>query len=125
MLKEGGKSRRMAIGDLPPRVLVNRAVPETLRLALQKIGLEPVRSRCSAVDASSPVTGRAAASVYMGTPGRRRAIGFLLTLEAGGVVLAGGRPWKGEDPLKLAEDRKVVVVAETQDTADRIQATFR
>jgi myo-inositol-1(or 4)-monophosphatase len=125
MLKEGGKSHRMAIGDLPPRVLINRAVPETLRLALQKIGLEPIRSRCSAVDASSPVTGRAAASVYMGTPGRRRAIGFLLTLEAGGVVLVGGRPWKGEDPLELTEDRKSVVVAESQETADRILATFK
>jgi fructose-1,6-bisphosphatase/inositol monophosphatase family enzyme len=112
MLKEGGKSHRMAIA-------------ETLRLALQKIGLEPIRSRCSAVDASSPVTGRAAASVYMGTPGRRRAIGFLLTLEAGGVVLVGGRPWKGEDPLELTEDRKSVVVAESQETADRILATVK
>ena len=124
MLKEGGKSHQMVIGDLPPRVLINRAVPERLREALQKIGLEPVRSRCSAVDASSPVTGRAAASVYMGTPGRRRAIGFLLTLEAGGVVLVGGRLWKGEDPLELTESGKPAVVAESQETADRILATI-
>jgi len=112
--------RQIKIGFLPQRVLVTPAVPDNYRSALRDIGFEVVVSRCSAVDATAPVTGIAAAALSLGRPGRRRAVGFLLTTEAGGVVRIGDRWWNGEDPLSLPEGRHPTVVAGDRLTVERI-----
>jgi len=82
-------------------------------------------SRCSAVDASAPVNGRAAAAISLGKLGRRRAIGMLLTLEAGGVVKINGRDWQAEDPLHLSDRRGPIVVADSEQTAARILSALK
>jgi hypothetical protein len=74
-----------------PRVRVTRGVPENHRNALRNISFEVVVSICSALDATSSAAGRAAAALSIGRPSRRRAIGCLLRLEAGGVVRIGDR----------------------------------
>jgi hypothetical protein len=112
--------RRVKIGALPQQVLVTPAVPENYHKALRKIGFDVVVSRCSAVDATAPVTGTATAALSLGRPGRRRAVGFLLTTEAGGVVRIGDHWWNGEDPLSLPSGRYPTVVAGDRDTAQRI-----
>lgn len=112
--------RRIKIGALPQRVLVTPAVSDNYRSALRDTGFEVVVSRCSAVDATAPVTGIAAAALSLGRPGRRRAVGFLLTTEAGGVVRIGDRWWNGEDPLSLPEGRHPTVVAGDRTMVERI-----
>jgi myo-inositol-1(or 4)-monophosphatase len=113
-------AERIKIGSLPQQVRVTPRVSETHRNALRDLGFEVVVSRCSALDAVSPAAGRAAAALSIGRPGRRRAIGYLLTIEAGGVVRIGDRWWRGEDPLDLPDERQITVVAGTRDTAERI-----
>ena len=81
---------------------------------------EVALSRCSAVDSSAPATKRAAAAVSPGRPCRRRAIGFLLTREAGGVVKIGGREWQGEDPLTFPSGQGPSVVANSSELAEKI-----
>jgi fructose-1,6-bisphosphatase/inositol monophosphatase family enzyme len=94
-----GPAERVAIGGLPPRLLVPPRMRPAARRRLRRFGDEVLTSRCSAVDATAPVIGRARASINMRGPDRRRAIGFLLTLEAGGAVMfRDHRPWCGEDP---------------------------
>jgi hypothetical protein len=83
-------------------------------------GYEVAVSRCSAVDSSAPATNRAAAAVSPGRPCRRRAIGFLLTTEAGGVVKIGERLWQGEDPLTFATGGGPNVVASSLELAEKI-----
>jgi hypothetical protein len=68
-------------------------------------------SRCSAVDASAPALGRAKAGVAEGRADRRRTIGFLLTLEAGGHVVYGDRAWNGEDPDSVAAPCVLTIAA--------------
>jgi myo-inositol-1(or 4)-monophosphatase len=117
---KAGAGGSIRIGPLPQRVLVTPGVSEHHRQALRGLGFEVVVSRCSAVDATAPAAGKAAAALSLGRPSRRRAIGYLVTMEAGGVVRIGERWWKGEDPLSLPDDRQPAVVAESRDTADRI-----
>lgn len=114
------KTRRVDLDGLPPRVLVTSHFPESWKLKLEEIGYEVQVSRCSAIDASAPVNGRAAAAISLGKLGRRRAIGMLLTLEAGGVVKMNGRDWRAKDPLGLSDRRGPVVVADSEQTAARI-----
>jgi len=117
----GAGPSAVGIGRLPPVVLVNHGVPQDLRRSLAETGLSVEVSGCSGVDASAPATGRAAAAVSMGRLGRRRAIGFLMTAEAGGIVRVGPRRWQGEDPARLPEGRLPVVVADSAERADAVQ----
>jgi len=118
--------RRVTVGNLPRTVLVTPAVPAEERAALEAIGLSVRQSRCSAVDASAPANGAAAASVAVKRAGRRRAVGFLLTLEAGGVVRHAGKSWQGEDPgTQLAPVDGSVIVAASAELADRIAAALQ
>jgi fructose-1,6-bisphosphatase/inositol monophosphatase family enzyme len=101
----GCHRRRLGIGDtpvtlgaLPNTVLIPPRLDDAAqrRLASQGLTIEP--SRCSAVDATAPVMGRALGSVHPGRADRRRAIGFLLVTEAGGCVRFADGVWEGEDP---------------------------
>ncbi len=123
--KPGRETALASIGALPARVLVTSAVPDDWCADLQEAGFEVSVSRCSAVDATAPVTGRAAAAITLGRPDRRRAIGFLPTLEAGGVVWTGDRWWAGEDPAGLTAERGVTVVADSRDTVARLGQALR
>lgn len=112
-------TRQVRLDGAPSKVNVTSHFPESWISNLREIGYEVEISRCSAVDSSAPVNGRAAAAVSLGKLGRRRAIGMLLTLEAGGVVKINGRDWQAEDPLGLG-DRGPIVVADSEQTASRI-----
>lgn len=93
-----GRTQRVVLGSSPARVLVPPRVPAEVRRRVEALGYEVQQSRCSAIDASAPVVGRAIASVNHEAPDRRRAIGFLLVREAGGVVVTESGVWSGEDP---------------------------
>ena len=125
-VKKSGRGTVLAAMEaLPARVLATSGVPDDWCADLQDAGFEVSVSRCSAVDATAPVTGRAAAAITQGRPDRRRAIGFLPTLEAGGVVWTGDRWWGGEDPAGLTADRGLTVVADSRDTVARIGHALR
>jgi fructose-1,6-bisphosphatase/inositol monophosphatase family enzyme len=101
----GCHRRRLGIGDtrvkldgLPSTVLVPPRLDSAARQRLEAQGLTVETSRCSAVDATAPVMERALGSVHPGRADRRRAIGFLLTTEAGGCVRFADGIWEGEDP---------------------------
>lgn len=123
--KSGRETVLAAVETLPARVLATSGVPDDWCADLQEAGFEVRVSRCSAVDATAPVTGRAAAAITLGRPDRRRAVGFLPTLEAGGVVWTGDRWWAGEDPAGLTADRGVTVAADSRDTVARIGQALR
>ena len=112
--------RQVCLDGLPSKVQVTSHFPASWKSKLSGIGYQVRVSRCSAVDASAPVNGRAAAAISLGKLGRRRAIGMLLTLEAGGVVKINGRDWQAEDPLRLSDRRGPIVVADSERTAARI-----
>ncbi|MFO7654961.1 MAG: inositol monophosphatase family protein [Candidatus Krumholzibacteriia bacterium] len=121
-------------GDGPPlparldaprnRILVAPYLERTLGDArLQRLtdeGFEVEISRCSAVDATAPVNGRAAAAAAPGPSSRRRPSGLYVTLCAGGTVLVDGRPWHGEDPRAGMIGAGVVVTAADPVLARRI-----
>lgn len=94
---DGGAVQRLSVGVPPPRLLIPPRFPALARRRLRALGDEVLVSRCSAIDAAAPALGRARGAVNLDAPDRRRAIGFLLTLEAGGAVLFGDRLWRGED----------------------------
>jgi hypothetical protein len=50
--------------------------------------------------------------------GWRRAIGLVLSLEAGGAVWIWGRRWQGEDPQAFYSDSRPTVVAVNESLAD-------
>lgn len=120
-----GNTRKVAIGELPQTVLVTPDVSTAQRAALEASGLQIQQSRCSALDSTAPASGWAMASVAAKKAGRRRAVGFLLTLEAGGVVQIGNHRWKGEDPRRLTGVQGPVIVAETARLAARITAILQ
>jgi fructose-1,6-bisphosphatase/inositol monophosphatase family enzyme len=93
-----GNDARVEMRDLPRRVVVPPHLTAETRRRLEDQGLALEISRCSAVDASAPVMGRALGSVHPDRADRRRAIGFLLVAEAGGCVRFGDGAWDGEDP---------------------------
>lgn len=117
---DGGSVERVRIGDLPAVALVPPHPGEALVAGLRGLGLEAEPSRCSAVDAGAPAVGRARGSVQYGAPDRRRAIGFLLTTEAGGAVTFADGPWRGEDPK--GAPRGAHAVAATPELARRLVA---
>jgi fructose-1,6-bisphosphatase/inositol monophosphatase family enzyme len=117
---DGNHSRQIHVDNLPPRILVTPWVPESWRSDLQDVGFDVQVSRCSGIDASAPVIGDAIGAVSAGSLDRRRAIGLLLTLEAGGVVKVNGRDWQAEDPLRIPDPQSHMVVADSADTAARI-----
>jgi fructose-1,6-bisphosphatase/inositol monophosphatase family enzyme len=118
-------TRQVHLDGAPPSVLVTSHFPAYWKSKLEGIGFQVQISRCSAIDASAPVNGRAAASISLGKLGRRRAIGMLLTLEAGGVVKINGRDWQAKDPMSLSDRRGPVVVADSEKTADRILSVLK
>lgn len=119
-----GRPRRAFIETLPQTVLVTPPVSAAQRQSLEAGGLQVRQSRCSAVDSTAPVLGWAQGSVSAKKAGRRRAIGFLLTREAGGVVEYAGHRWQGEDPNVLGQARGPVVVADTKALAVRIRESL-
>jgi hypothetical protein len=108
------------MGRLPERILVTSSVAEDWRADLQAAGFEVIVSRCSAVDATAPVTGRAVGALTLGRPDRRRAIGFLPTIEAGGAVWAGDRWWRRDDPTTRGGSRGITMVADSRRTVERV-----
>jgi fructose-1,6-bisphosphatase/inositol monophosphatase family enzyme len=107
-------------GNLTTKVLVTPSVDQTWSNRLHMSGFEVTLSRCSAVDSSAPATKRAAAAVSLGRPCRRRAIGFLLTTEAGGTVIIGDKVWQGEDPLTFSTGRGPNLVAHSSELTEKI-----
>ena len=107
-------------GSLNAKVLLTPSVNESWSKRLRMAGFDLSLSRCSAVDASAPSTKRAAAAISPGRPGRRRAIGFLLTTEVGGTVMIGDRVWQGEDPPTFPTGRGPNVVAASAELAGKI-----
>ncbi len=118
--KEGGPETSIHADSPPQRVLITPWFPRSWSEKLRAAGFEEEVSRCSAVDASVAATGRAAASISRGRPDRRRSIGYLLTLEAGGTVRFGKDSWQGEDPANIPPDRVRVAVAGTSAAVERI-----
>src|SRR5690606_18908196 len=87
---EGGRAERIRVAAaLAPHVLVARKLRRAAASALRPLGLDVRVSRCSAIDSAIGALGDALAAIDAGAPDRRRAIGFLLTTEAGGVVEIG------------------------------------
>ncbi len=94
---DGGRTERVHVAELPPRILVPPRTPRRLRERLAE-QYEVELSRCSAVDSAAPALGRGLGSVHLGDTDRRRAIGFLAVTEAGGAVLLADGPWQRRDP---------------------------
>lgn len=116
--RDGGELERVTLPPRTSRVQVAPGLDDAQTAALEALGLEVTVCRCSAVDSSAPArTGDSAASI--GPLDRRRAIALFLTAAAGGTVLAGGRPWRGEDPARIGGPRPVVTAAD-EDAARRI-----
>ena len=118
--RAGGAPERVRAGGPRDRVLVHPHLPAAWLDALRAEGFEPVVSHCSAVDATAPLSGRAAGAVSKGPHSRRRPTGLFLTLEAGGHVLFRGRPWRGEDVLGLCEPGDPIVSAADRELAERL-----
>ncbi len=104
----------------PSRVLVSPRVAPAVQSRLGAEFSEVSVSRCSAVDASVVALARAQASLAEGHSDRRRAIGYLLSSEVGGVTLLGDRVWRGEDPDTLPGDSAPSVTAESEAVARRV-----
>jgi len=119
----GHLRRRVRRPPAPPRALVTPKVSRPAVERLRALGLEVRRSRCSAIDAAIVALGRGSVGVAEAAD-RRRAIGLLLTMEAGGAVLFGDRPWKGEDPERSDCRGASVVSARTAALARRVVATL-
>lgn len=115
-IREGAAAeRRVVLGDpdlaLPRRVLCGAWFPKPGADALVGLGLEVVRSRCSAVDATAPILGRGCGAITRYRVDRRHAIGLVASLEAGAHVRVGDRVWAGEDPATLPDDGRPTVLA--------------
>lgn len=122
-LREGRaepRSIRLAPGAaaLPRRVLCGAWFPAPGSRALEDLGLEVVRSRCSAVDATTPVLGRGCGAVARYRIDRRHAIGLFASVEAGGTVLIGEQAWTGEDPAAFEDDARPTVLAADAEDAE-------
>ncbi len=123
-MEEGPPFERVRVADLenlPDEVLLTPRAPRDWDQRLREAGWTPRRSHCSAVDASAPATGSACAAVSEHGTDRRRAIGLLLTLEAGGTVRTGGRNWARRDPGRDDVTKGALVVAANDDLAGRLR----
>ncbi|HLV22386.1 MAG TPA: inositol monophosphatase family protein [Polyangiaceae bacterium] len=123
--RAGERARAVRVADLPDRVLVSPRVGDGAERRLSRHATEIVVSRCSAVDASAPVLGRAKAAVSEARADRRRAIGFLITEEAGGFTLFGDLPWEGRDPELLPADAGPTITAADPQLAWSIREALR
>lgn len=115
-----GKKQRCSITERPGRhLLVSPFVAPALRLRLEAAGYSTELSHCSAVDALAPVSGRAAAAINSRLD-RRAAIGFPITIAAGGTVMIDDRTWQGEDPANRFNPQSTVVVAGSAALAEKL-----
>lgn len=120
-----GRVERVTIAALAPRVMVTPSAPAPWHASLRGAGYDVAVSRCSAVDASAPALGRAAGALNPDAADRRRAIGFLLVAEAGGVVAFESAHWRGEDPAGGRLANGVHAIADSPERAARLLAAVR
>jgi fructose-1,6-bisphosphatase/inositol monophosphatase family enzyme len=118
--RSGGVRERLVAPPPNQRVLVSPRVPEPAQARLRQVYSEVSLSRCSAVDSSIVGLGRARAAVSEGRSDRRRAIGYLISLECGGVIWHADHPWAGEDPETLPNTWTPSITAESEATARRV-----
>jgi len=118
--RTAGGERRCDTAGAADRILYTPRTPRAWRRALAGAATALALSRCSAVDASAPATGRACASVAEAAADRRRAIGLFLTLAAGGVVWMNGRRWAGEDPERHGGQGALTVAADSEQRLERL-----
>lgn len=118
--REGGLREQLVAPVPTNRVLVSPRVSDAARTRLQAEFPEVLLSRCSAVDSSVVALGRARAAVSEGRSDRRRAVGYLISAECGGVTFHGERRWQGEDPETLPLDAAPSITAESAPTARRV-----
>ncbi len=116
-----GPARRVGPAAPPRKVLLTPGLPPSWSARVQKAGFEPEVSRCSAVDSLVGASGKAAAAVSGGRPDRRRSIGFLPTLEAGGIVMFGEQIWEGRDPVEYPGDDIAEAVAGSPSMVEEIK----
>jgi fructose-1,6-bisphosphatase/inositol monophosphatase family enzyme len=116
--RDGSDPRRCDASGATNRIFYAPRVPATWRSALAPHTAQVELCRCSAVDSSAPVSGRARAAVAEDRADRRRAIGLFLSLEAGAAVRMGGHVWRGEDPEALSPELRPTLVADTVAFAD-------
>mgnify|MGYP005847569439 CR=1 FL=1 len=117
--RNGGSGQACKIEENDRTVLVSPFVPDRLCQQLEKGGFSTILSRCSAVDALAPVLGRATAAVSCRID-RRSAVGWPITLAAGGGLVVDNGFWHGEDPADRYEKQALVVVAGSPQEAERI-----
>jgi len=115
------KEQRCTIERADNHLLLSPFVAQDLRRRLEAEGFTTERSRCSAVDALAPVSGRAAAAINSRLD-RRGAIGFPITLAAGGTVMIDNLIWQGEDPANHFGPKSNVVVAGSAELAAQLSA---
>jgi len=125
LIDGAGQQTRCNVADAADRIFYSPRTPRAWRSPLAELTAEVSLCRCSAVDGSAPVTGRARASIAEGRADRRRAIALFLSWEAGATVLMGGHLWHGEDPETLPSGFAPTVVADTADRAQAIQQAIR
>jgi fructose-1,6-bisphosphatase/inositol monophosphatase family enzyme len=113
------REQRCTIGRTDNHLLLSPFVAPDLRRRLEAAGFTTERSRCSAVDALAPVSGRAAAAINSRLD-RRGAIGFPITVAAGGTVMIENRIWQGEDPANRFGPESKVVVAGSAELAAQL-----
>lgn len=119
---EGTRIERMP--PAPDTLLVAPRMPPARLPLAHRIGLEPRYSRCSAVDSTAPATGRARAAIASDRADRRRALGLLITIEAGGAARFGDHVWRGEDPAGLPPEAAPTIAADSEALADAIARAF-
>lgn len=103
------------------RIFVPPNAPLSWHERLRALAGQVEVSRCSAVCASAQATGRARAAVAPERADRRRAIGYLLSTEAGGAVYFGSQRWSLEDPATLPETAAPTISAQTPELAAQIR----
>ncbi len=122
---DGAPAERVTAPRLPSRLLVPPRTPRAAQRRLGGLGYDVAVSRCSAVDASAAALDRGSAAVALLAPDRRRAIGFLLSVEAGGAVLFDDGPWAGEDPLTTRRSLAAHAVADSPGRAAQLLEAVR
>ena len=115
---QGGKQdeRPCAVKRRDRHLLISPYLDTEKRILLEAVGFTTEVSRCSAVEALAPISGRAAASINIRLD-RRSAIGFPITVAAGGTVTIDKAIWQGEDPIKGYDPQSTVVVAGSTELA--------
>ena len=125
MERNGARSEALKAPAAEDRVLVAPRVDAVTRTRLGGLFGEVDVSRCSAVDSSIVALGWARASLAERRSDRRRAIGYLLSREAGGVTLHGDQLWTGEDPELLPETLTPSITAGSEQLARQVLELVR